>query len=115
MNGGYTGCHHQVYLSNHHQPTATWIVNTIQTNGLLIDDEWTAFFREHHFLVGISLDGPRKMNDAARFDPVGNGTFERIMKSIDSLKRYQIDFNILTVVTEQTADVLKTWVEENLR
>ena len=79
------------------------IENTVQTNGLLINEEWASFFREHHFLVGISLDGPRKMHDGARLDPSGNGTFERIMKSIDTLKRYHVDFNILTVVTEKTA------------
>ena len=78
------------------------IENTIQTNGLLIDDAWAAFLKENQFLVGISLDGPRKTHDGARLDPSGNGTFERIMKSIEILKRHQVDFNILTVVTEQT-------------
>lgn len=86
----------------HPEKQSLRIENTVQTNGLLIDEEWAAFFREHHFLIGISLDGPRKMHDGARLDPSGNGTFERIMKSIDILKRYQVDFNILTVVTEKT-------------
>ena len=79
------------------------VENTIQTNGLLIDEEWAEILTKNHFLVGLSLDGPRKMHDAARFDVKGEGTFERLMNTVSILKQYKVDFNILTVVTNETA------------
>jgi uncharacterized protein len=55
------------------------IENTIQTNGILLDDQWAEFLHHNHFLVGLSLDGPQKIHDAARVDNSGNGTFEKTM------------------------------------
>ena len=46
---------------------------SIQTNGLLLDEDWAAFFRRHDFLVGISVDGLRETHDANRVDPAGGG------------------------------------------
>ena len=75
----------------------------IQTNGLLIDDEWCEFFAENHFLVGISLDGPKELHDANRPDTVGKGTYSRVMHALQLLKSQGVDTNILTVVTADTA------------
>lgn len=77
------------------------IENTLQTNGILIDEHWARFLHEHHFLVGLSLDGPRKIHDSARVDEAGNGTFDRLMRTVGLFREYQVDFNILTVITEQ--------------
>ena len=58
------------------------VLNTIQTNGTLLDDEWGAFLKEHDFLVGISIDGPREMHDAYRVDKGGKPTFDRVMRRL---------------------------------
>ena len=76
---------------------------SIQTNATLLDEEWVAFFAEHDFLVGVSLDGPRSNMDAFRFDATGKGTYARVMHAIDLLERADVEYNILTVVTRQLA------------
>jgi uncharacterized protein len=71
----------------------------LQTNGQSIDQQWAEFFRENNFLVGISLDGTAEMHDRLR----GKGSHKKAMHSIELLKKYGVEFNILTVVTAGTA------------
>ena len=80
-----------------------YIENTIQTNGLLIDDAWAKFLAENHFLVGLSLDGPRKLHDCYRKDTEENGTFERLMETVNLFVRYRVDYNVVSVITNETA------------
>ncbi len=79
------------------------IVNTIQTNGTLIDGEWAAFFKQHGFLVGISIDGPQDLHDAHRVDKAGKPTFDRVMRGLGFLRAHGVEFNVLTTV--QAANV----------
>ena len=55
---------------------------SVQTNGHSLNDEWCRFFKEHNFLVGISLDGYNKVHDYYRKDVKGNGTYSKIISSI---------------------------------
>jgi len=79
------------------------INHAIQTNGLKIDQEWARFFVRNHFLVGVSLDGPKSIHDLYRVDHQGKGTYQRIIHGIELLQRYHVDFNVLSVVTSQLA------------
>jgi uncharacterized protein len=72
--------------------------HTFQTNGILLDDEWCAFFKEHHFLVGLSVDGPRELHDTYRVDRRGGGTFDLVMQGWRQLQRHGVEFNILCTV-----------------
>ena len=74
------------------------VQHTFQTNGLLLDDDWCAFFKEHHFLVGLSVDGPRELHNTYRVDRRGQGTFDLVMQGWRALQRHSVDFNILCTV-----------------
>ena len=74
------------------------IHNALQTNGTLLNDEWGEFLREHRFLVGLSIDGPRELHDIYRVDKKQNATFEKVMAGLEVLKKHRVDFNTLTVV-----------------
>ena len=72
--------------------------HTFQTNGILLDDEWCAFFKEHDFLVGLSVDGPREIHDQYRIDRNKRGTFDRVMQGWRLLRKHKVEFNILCTV-----------------
>ena len=74
------------------------VQQTFQTNGLLLDDAWCAFFKKHNFLVGLSVDGPRELHDAYRRDRKGQGTFDLVMRGWGFLRKHGVEFNILCTV-----------------
>ncbi|MFM0220462.1 anaerobic sulfatase maturase [Paraburkholderia dipogonis] len=75
------------------------IRNTLQTNGTLLDDEWGAFLQRERFLVGVSLDGPRALNDVARPDKRGNSSYDDTLRGLAVLSRHGVDFNVLVTVS----------------
>jgi uncharacterized protein len=74
------------------------IRNTLQTNGVLLDDAWCEFLHRHDFLVGISLDGPPEAHDAFRLDKKGRPTFDTVMRGLALLQRHQVELNVLACV-----------------
>ncbi len=72
--------------------------HTMQTNGTLLDAEWAAFFREHDFLVGISIDGPRDLHDAYRVNKGGQGSFDQVMRGLGFLQEAEVEWNALTTI-----------------
>jgi uncharacterized protein len=89
-----------VTFQQHYRRPGQQILNALQTNGVLLDDDWGRFLREHEFLVGVSLDGPPALHDIYRRDKGGRPTFDRVLAGIDVLKRHQVTFNILTCVND---------------
>jgi uncharacterized protein len=91
------------YVEQYRKPGQT-ILHTMQTNGTLLNDEWCAFFKEHNFLIGLSVDGPRDMHDAYRVDKRGRGSFDDVMSGCEVLGRHQVDVNILCTIHAANAD-----------
>ena len=80
------------------------VLNTIQTNGTLLDDEWCSFFHDHGFLVGISIDGPRELHDQYRVDQGGRPTFDKVMDGLRSLQRSKVEHNALVTINAVNSD-----------
>ena len=76
------------------------IYNTIQTNATLLTADFAAFFKENNFLVGVSIDGPQDIHDKFRKDKGGNPTFLKVMRGVELLHRYAVDFNTLTTISK---------------
>jgi len=87
-----------VALQKKHAKAGQRIENDLQTNGVLLDDEWAAFLKEHHFLVGLSIDGPRELHDHERVTAKGLPTFDAVYAAAQLLRRHGIRFNTLTCV-----------------
>ena len=91
------------YVEKYRRPGMT-VEYTIQTNGTLIDDEFAAFFKEHDYLVGISIDGPPAMHDAYRVDRGGAPTFDRVRTGLERLHAHGVEVNTLTTLHRANAD-----------
>lgn len=92
-----------VELVKKHEKPGVKVSYAIQTNAFRLDEEWCAFFKEHDFLVGVSLDGPAELHNLNRTDPAQNGTFNDVMRSVALLKKHGVTFNILCVLTGKNA------------
>lgn len=86
------------YQEKFKRPPQT-IQNAIQTNGILLNDSWGRFLVDHHFLAGISLDGPQTYHDTYRTAKSGGGSFSQSLAGLEILKKYTVDTNVLECVS----------------
>jgi uncharacterized protein len=91
------------YVEKHKKP-GQQVLHSMQTNGTKLGDEWCAFFKEHNFLIGLSVDGPQAMHDTYRVDKGGRGSFDQVMRGWEHLRKHDVDFNILCTVHAANAD-----------
>ena len=78
--------------------------HSIQTNGYALDESWASFLAENNFLVGISIDGYKDLHDLHRLNASGEGSFDRIAANLELLKKHNVAFNALCVVTKQCTE-----------
>lgn len=80
------------------------ITHSFQTNATLIDDAWCALFRRFDVRVGVSVDGPAFLHDARRRTRSGRGTHARVMQGIETLRRHEVPFHVISVLTREALD-----------
>ena len=92
-----------VAIQEKYLPEGREIWNNLQTNGLLVNDEWAEFFAENRFDVGLSVDGTAELHDKNRHDLGGNGTYSRAAAAVKCLQRHGIQPDLLCTVNADTA------------
>ena len=95
------------------------VVNSFQTNGTLLDDEWCEFFAENEMLIGLSLDGPPQWHDSFRVDLAGKPTFHRAWAGLELLRKHGVEFNILVTLNSTNAphggDIYRYFVNRGVK
>ena len=74
----------------------------LQTNGLLLDHDFGAFFRDHEFQVGVSLDGPQALHDSMRIGADGLGTQAAVLEKVRLLEEQGVSVGFNAVVTRRS-------------
>ena len=85
-------------LPRHHCPPGRRFVNLLQTHGSNLNAEWAQFFKFYEVLIGLSIDGPKEVNELARKDQTGRSTFPATRRAVKLLRYHGVEFNTLTVV-----------------
>lgn len=79
------------------------ISNSFQTNGVLLNDAWCEFFVRHHFLIGLSLDGPEEIHNEYRLTKGGRPTHKLVMRALALLQQHGVEYNVLACVNRRSA------------
>jgi len=107
-----------VRLQKKHARSGKRITNALQTNGVLLNEEWVRFLAKHNFMVGISLDGPREIHDRYRVDRGGKPTFDRVMRGVKLLQKHEVEFNVLACVSRESCsragEIYSFFKEQNI-
>ncbi|MBE9465519.1 cyclophane-forming radical SAM/SPASM peptide maturase GrrM/OscB [Dyadobacter subterraneus] len=83
-------------------PSTTKFHHSFQTNGVLLNHNWCDFIIKHKIQMGVSIDGPKFLHDKNRLCRNGLGSFDLVMNGINCLKKYQINFSTISVLSYES-------------
>jgi len=92
-----------VELQARYLPAGWAVWNNLQTNGVILDDEWCAFLKANRFDVGLSIDGTRWCHDLYRVDARGHPSYQAAAAAVRRLQAHGIQPDLLCTVTPTTA------------
>lgn len=96
-----------IVLTERYKKPNLQVMYALQTNGYAINEEWCQFFKQHHFLIGLSVDGTEAIHNRYRHDHQGNDTYSNVSRAAELFDKYGVDYNILTVVHKETAEHIR--------
>lgn len=102
------GIHFYKEIFNYQKKFKTSFLNSFQTNGELITQEWCDLFKEYKCSVGFSMDGPPKIHDLQRKDKNGFKTSHKVLNGIKLCRENRINFGVLCVVTDLSSKYPKS-------
>jgi uncharacterized protein len=86
------------------RPGTIEIRHSVQTNGMLITPAWCDLFKTWNVGVGVSIDGPKHLHDAHRVTRSGRGTFDRAIEGVRILRRENVPFHVISVLSAAALD-----------
>jgi uncharacterized protein len=86
------------------RPASVHVRHSMQTNGMLISREWCELFKSWRVGVGVSIDGPRRFNDAHRVTRTGKSTFDRALAGIRLLREEDVPFHVISVLSQRSME-----------
>lgn len=89
-----------VELQRRHRHPGRQVINGLQTNGILLEEDWCRFLAAEGFGVGLSIDGPAEMHDRCRTTRGGRRSHGEAMRAFELLRRHAVPCDILCVVQD---------------
>ncbi|MGC8793493.1 MAG: anaerobic sulfatase maturase [Bryobacteraceae bacterium] len=80
------------------------VSNALQTNAILINEDWCGLLRDYNWLVGVSIDGPEPMHNRYRINRGGQGSWRQVMRGMEILKKHKVEFNVLCVLSQANVE-----------
>lgn len=78
-------------------------INSLQTNGILLDKIWIDFMKQHNFQIGVSWDG---FMDVSRITVDSRLTRDEVWKNIELCLEENLNLGVITVVTQENVNQL---------
>lgn len=80
---------------------------SIQTNAFQVNYELLEILHDNHVSIGISIDGPKEVNDLYRVDHRGKGSYNKVMDNVNSIidKGYKDIIGGFLVVVDPMSDI----------
>lgn len=90
-----------VQIEKKYEDQNVQFINTMQTNGTLINQKWIDFFIKERFFIGVSLDGPDFIHDFHRVFSNRAGSYKKVLHGLQLLINSGLNPHVLLVVHDE--------------